>query len=93
MSKILLDFGLCFSSLSAPQKGNAMTAYSVEDRTPGHVSLVDYMLLILIFIVMLVIRSILYVGRAFLLFICKKTVKAGTSQRFKRPKVILVSLA
>lgn len=38
-----------FSSLSAPEKGNAMIAYSVEDRTPGHVSLVDYILLILIF--------------------------------------------
>ena len=64
-----------FSSLSAPHKGNAMTAYSVEDRTPGHVSLVGYMLLILIFSVMLVIRSILYVGRAFALFICKKRLR------------------
>lgn len=49
-----------FFSLSSPQKGNAMTAYCVEDRTPGHVSLVGYMLLILIFSVMLVIRIILY---------------------------------
>ena len=64
-----------FSSLSTPQKGNAMTAYSVEDLTLGHVSLVDYMLLILIFSVMLVIRSILYVGRAFSLFICKKRLR------------------
>ena len=67
MSKILL-LVCVFFSLSSPQKGNAMTAYSVEDRTPGHVSLVGYMLLILIFSVMLVIRSILYVGRAFALF-------------------------
>ena len=64
-----------FFSLFPPQKGNAMTAYSVEDRTPGHVSLVGYMLLILIFSVMLVIRSILYVGRAFSLFICKKRLR------------------
>ena len=53
-----------------------MTAYSVEDRTPGHVSLVGYMLLILIFsVVMLVIRSILYVGQAFSLFLCKKRLR------------------
>lgn len=49
-----------------------MTAYSAEDRTLGHVSLVDYMLLILIFSVTLVIRSILYVGRAFPYLYVKK---------------------